>query len=97
MNDSVTISRERSTGRSKPGEFVLPQWFINSMRPGFRLIGHTFWNLKLRGIENIPENGGLIIASNHQSYLDPFAISVPIKRAHTFSGVERGPELAVSR
>lgn len=54
------------------------------MRPTFRLIGHTFWNLKLEGIENIPANGGLIIASNHQSYLDPFAISVPIKRAIRF-------------
>lgn len=54
------------------------------MRPAFRLIGHTFWNLKLIGTENIPENGGLIIASNHQSYLDPFAISVPIKRAIRF-------------
>ena len=84
LNDFVTISRERSTGRSKPGDFVLPQWAINSMRPVFRLIGRTFWDLKLRGIENIPTNGGLIIASNHQSYLDPFAISVPIKRAIRF-------------
>lgn len=54
------------------------------MRPAFRLIGHTFWDLKLKGVENIPPNGGLIIASNHQSYLDPFAISVPIKRAIRF-------------
>ncbi|MBA2525123.1 MAG: 1-acyl-sn-glycerol-3-phosphate acyltransferase [Pyrinomonadaceae bacterium] len=84
MNDSVTISREKSTGRWKPGEFVLPQWAINSMRPTFRLIGHTFWDLKLSGIENIPTNGGLIIASNHQSYLDPFAISVPIRRPIRF-------------
>ena len=83
MNDSV-ISRERSTGRMKPSGFVLPQWAINSMRPAFKLIGHTFWDLKLKGTENIPANGGLIIASNHQSYLDPFAISVPIKRAIRF-------------
>ncbi len=54
------------------------------MRPAFRLIGHTFWNLKLKSTENIPATGGLIIASNHQSYLDPFAISVPIKRAIRF-------------
>jgi 1-acyl-sn-glycerol-3-phosphate acyltransferase len=80
----VTISSERSTGRTKAGEFVLPQWAINSMRPGFRLIGHTLWDLKLRGVNNIPLNGGLIIASNHQSYLDPFAISVPIRRPIRF-------------
>ncbi len=84
MNDLATISSESSTGRSKPGEFVLPQWAINSMRPGFRLIGHTLWDLTLRGIQNIPAKGGLIIASNHQSYLDPFAISVPIRRPIRF-------------
>lgn len=84
MNDSVSISRETSTGRTKPGKFVLPQWAIDSMRPAFRLIGRTFWDLRLKGIENIPDDGGLIIASNHQSYLDPFAISVPIKRSLRF-------------
>ena len=52
------------------------------MRPAY------YWSHVLepqaKGIENIPENGGLIVASNHQSYLDPFAISVPIKRAIRF-------------
>ncbi|CAN5677459.1 hypothetical protein BH18ACI4_BH18ACI4_24740 [soil metagenome] len=81
MNNLGTISRERSTGQSKPGEFVLPYWAINSMRPAFRLVGHTFWDLRLRGIQNIPAKGGLLITSNHQSYLDPFAISVPIRRS----------------
>lgn len=84
MSDSVSISRERSSGQTKPGEFVLPQWSLNTMRPIFGLIGRTFWHLKLRGIENIPQQGGLVIASNHQSYLDPFAISVPIKRPVRF-------------
>jgi 1-acyl-sn-glycerol-3-phosphate acyltransferase len=31
-------------------------------------------------LENVPKNGGLIIASNHQTYLDPFWLSLPIKR-----------------
>jgi 1-acyl-sn-glycerol-3-phosphate acyltransferase len=31
------------------------------------------------GLENIPDNGGLIIASNHASYLDPPVLAVPIK------------------
>jgi len=84
VNDSVTVSHERTGGRSKPGDFVLPQWAINSMRPAFRFIGRSFWHLKLIGVENIPASGGLIIASNHQSYLDPFAISVPIERAIRF-------------
>lgn len=47
-------------------------------------MGRGFWNLKLTGLENIPQKGGLLIASNHQSYLDPFLISVPIKRPLRF-------------
>ena len=47
-------------------------------------MGRGFWNLKQRGLENIPLDGGLLIASNHQSYLDPFLISVPIKRPLRF-------------
>jgi len=31
------------------------------------------------GLENIPDSGGLIIASNHASYLDPPVLAAPIK------------------
>lgn len=47
-------------------------------------MGRGFWDLTQRGLENIPLEGGLLIASNHQSYLDPFLISVPIKRTLRF-------------
>lgn len=47
-------------------------------------MGRIFWNLKLSGLENIPTSDGLIVASNHQSYIDPFLISVPIKRPLRF-------------
>jgi len=42
---------------------------------GCRLV----WTIKLKGIENIPANTGMIIAANHQSYGDPFWLSIPIK------------------
>lgn len=32
--------------------------------------------LKVRGAENVPNHGGIMIASNHASYLDPMAIGV---------------------
>lgn len=38
-----------------------------------------FWRIELKGVENIPANTGLIIAANHQSYGDPFWLSIPIK------------------
>lgn len=54
------------------------------MRPVLRNIGSAFWRLKHSGIENIPPEGGLVIAANHQTYLDPFLISIPIKRPLRF-------------
>lgn len=47
-------------------------------------MGRGFWDLKQRGLENIPAAGGLIIAANHQSYLDPFLISIPVLRPLRF-------------
>ncbi len=38
------------------------------------------WKIEFEGLENVPQNGGLIIASNHQTYIDPFWLSLPIKR-----------------
>jgi len=31
----------------------------------------TLWGLRVAGLQNIPKEGGFIIASNHASYLDP--------------------------
>ena len=40
-------------------------------------IGLLLWNrLEIKGKENIPKNGGVLIASNHASYLDPPIIGV---------------------
>lgn len=35
-----------------------------------------FFRLRVRGIENLPASGGFLIASNHQSYLDPILVGV---------------------
>ena len=43
-----------------------------------------FWRMEHKGVENIPQNSGLIIAANHQSYGDPFWLSIPVKRPIRF-------------
>lgn len=35
----------------------------------------TFFNVSAEGLENIPEDGPLIISPNHASYMDPFALA----------------------
>ena len=54
------------------------------MRPVISFASRVFWRIELKGIENIPSNSGLIIAANHQSYGDPFWLSIPIRRPIRF-------------
>ena len=44
------------------------------------LILKIFWRMKIIGIENLPQSGGLIIASNHVSYLDPAVLAASLNR-----------------
>ena len=66
------------------GEGMLPQWAINVLRPFVGFVSRVCWKVRYFGTENIPQSGGLIIAANHQTYLDPFWIAVPINRPVRF-------------
>lgn len=46
----------------------------------FRLL----FRLEVENIHNIPERGGVIVAANHTSYLDPPLIAAALKRRPTF-------------
>jgi 1-acyl-sn-glycerol-3-phosphate acyltransferase len=59
---------------------MLPQWSLELIRPVVHVASRVFWKIEFRGVENVPATGGLIVASNHQTYLDPFWLSLPIKR-----------------
>lgn len=63
----------------------MPQWVLDSaVRPAVRLLSRTFWRVAYDGLEKVPPSGGLIVAANHQTYVDPFWIGVPIKRPLRF-------------
>ena len=59
---------------------ILPQWQLEILRPIVGVCSRVLWKLEFHGIENVPPEGGLIVAANHQTYIDPFWLSVPIKR-----------------
>ena len=43
----------------------------------FCRIGSTLlFDLKVKGVENVPRRGGVLIVANHQSYLDPMLVGV---------------------
>jgi 1-acyl-sn-glycerol-3-phosphate acyltransferase len=45
-----------------------------------RILSTVLFDLRVEGLEHIPPAGGAIIACNHQSYFDPIAISVQLRR-----------------
>jgi len=46
----------------------------------------TLFRLEVRGVENLPKNGGFIIVSNHVSHLDPPVIASTTMRRVNFLG-----------
>jgi len=83
-NPEGTPAKNGTVAGSKRVERALPQWTIDLMRPLIRLGSQLMWRIKYESIENIPTNSGLIVAANHQSYGDPFWLSIPIKRPIRF-------------
>lgn len=55
---------------------------FESLRYLALFISKILWRIEFRGTENIPQNleGGLLIASNHQTYIDPVWVTLPVKR-----------------
>ena len=49
-------------------------------RPLFRVL----FAVEYHGLENVPEQGPVIIAGNHPSYLDPVLVMLPIRRVIRF-------------
>jgi 1-acyl-sn-glycerol-3-phosphate acyltransferase len=64
--------------------YVLPRWAIQIVRAALFKIFRVLFRLRLSGVENVPREGGLIIAANHQTYFDPFWVGSPVKRPLRF-------------
>ncbi|HEV2883979.1 MAG TPA: lysophospholipid acyltransferase family protein [Pyrinomonadaceae bacterium] len=84
MSAPEKLSSDKPSARSRRAETALPQWLIGSLRPFVSFFSRLFWKLEHKGVENIPTDCGMIVAANHQSYGDPFWLSIPIKRPIRF-------------
>jgi 1-acyl-sn-glycerol-3-phosphate acyltransferase len=63
---------------------MMPQWGIDICRPIVAFISRLFWRVRWRDMEHIPASGGLIIAANHQTYIDPFWVGSQVQRPVRF-------------
>ena len=47
-------------------------------------VAKAIWRPTVRGLENVPDTGGVILASNHLSFIDSVVIPVVVKRKVVF-------------
>ena len=57
-----------------------PEWVIGALRPAILGLSRALWRINFRGVEQVPAEGGLIIAANHQTYFDPFWVGSRVRR-----------------
>jgi len=60
-------------------------WFFKTI---FYIILTVFNRLEVIGSGNVPEKGGVMLAANHVSYLDPLVIGAALKRRATYMARE---------
>ncbi len=77
----TTFLREIRVWRCTPATRAWFWWFIQaSAYLTFKII----YRLKVYGLENMPKTGGVMIASSHQSYLDPALLGALPRRPTAF-------------
>src|SRR2546423_741713 len=72
MDLSIHHTRARERGVNKP-----VYWIVRAfLQPAITL----WFRLGRFGREHVPREGGVILAANHKSFLDPFAIACCVRR-----------------
>lgn len=54
------------------------------LKTTFRIMSSVLFDLKVHGKEHIPPTGGVLIVSNHQSFLDPVVLAVQLRRPMSY-------------
>ncbi len=62
--------------------------FYKLCRPPAQVLVSMLFRLRAYGQERLPESGGALLLSNHQSYMDPLLMGVAVRRPLTFMARE---------
>lgn len=71
----------------EPGQ-VLPRSLERLLRLPNRVLSRAFFDLDVEGAGNLPREGGVVIAANHFSHLDPPLLAVNLDRYIRFLAVD---------
>ena len=82
LTNTIDEAPPRNGARLYPR--TLPQPILDKLRPIARGISRMLWSVEWRHTERIPREGGVIIAANHQTYVDPVWVAIPVNRPTRF-------------
>ena len=77
-------SRRNSKMPPKALTFARKTWMYSLGQSFFRMLAIILFDLRAEGVSNIPRRGGVLIVSNHQSFLDPVMLGVKVSRPMSF-------------
>ena len=60
------------------------RWWWRLSQGMSRVFANLFWKFRVFGLENLPREGGMLLASNHQSLLDPVLVAMVLPREMHF-------------
>jgi len=60
------------------------RWWWRLSQGLSRVLANIFGKFRVFGLENIPETGGVLLAANHQSYMDPVLVAMVLPREMHF-------------
>ena len=83
-SDSRTLPNLPPNSKSKSKEFVLPERVLVWVRLPLGVLWRILFKIRYHGTDHIPQTGGLIIAANHQTYIDPFWLGYALRRPLRF-------------
>ncbi|MEO7538714.1 MAG: lysophospholipid acyltransferase family protein [Pyrinomonadaceae bacterium] len=81
----------------QPADEYPSQTVVDVLRLIGYVISKSVWFIRYTGREHIPDPsaGGLLIAANHQTYVDPVWICLPMRRKLRFMAIEKAFEWRV--
>lgn len=97
---STKIVNQIESGNNKPSAQVDPahrfRWWQDALRTIVWWVVRCIYRIEIRGLENIPKSGGVILTPNHLSFIDGPLLMMALKRpirafvwAGNFSGLSR--------
>ena len=81
MKPQLSLEKVESLDSTAPASSTLPAshggLYFRCVRALCRAFFRLYFRIEFHGFEHVPQHGPFIISPNHQSYFDPFWVSVP--------------------